>query len=158
FPQVASLVAGGRRLAETAPPGPQIKGSAVVDDRWQDRQLAGESRRAASGPTLPAEVHQASLGLRRDSPGEDSRCLHLPLTSTEPGGLLTLGALRIPHPEYPIKTPAGCRSSTSEAPGGQPDSAPGAGPAGMEQLRLAAGGGLAVPAVSQRGNVRVGEH
>lgn len=93
-----------------------------------------------SGLTLPAEVHRPSLGSRRDSPGVGLRCLQLPLTSTELGGLPALSAQRIPDPQFPTKTPAGRRSSCpvpSYAPGGQPDPTPRAGTASVDQLRWA---------------------
>lgn len=86
-----------------------------MDDASQHRQLAGESCRAASGLTLP-EVHHACLGSRRDSPIGGLRCLQLPLSSVEPGGLLALAAQRIPDPQFAIKTPAGRRSSRSLTP------------------------------------------
>ncbi len=95
---------------------------------------------SACGLTLPAEVHRASLGSRRDSPGAGLRCLQPPLTSTELGGLPVLAALRIPAPQFPTKTPAGRRSNRLvPAPGGQPDPTLRAGAASVAQLRWARG-------------------
>lgn len=142
-------------------PTPARWGSATVD-----------SAPRVAGLTLPAEVHHAFQGSRHDSPTGGLRCLQLPLSSAEPSGVLALTALRIPESLFPTETPAGRRSSTSEAPGGQPDpSTSAAGGACVEQLRWArcpddaraplrmgaAGGGLGVPDVIQRGNACAGE-
>lgn len=96
-----------------------------MDDALQDRQLTGESCRAAAGLTLPAEAHHAFQGSPRDSHTGGLRCLHLPLSSAEPGGLLALAARWVPDAQVPTKTPAGRRSSCPvTAPGGQSDPTP----------------------------------
>jgi hypothetical protein len=129
----------GRGSLPSPKPRRQVRrsrGSAVVDGGWQDRQLTGESSRAASGLTLSAEVHHAFQGSPRDSHTGGLHCLHLPLSSAEPGGLLALAARRVPDAQFPTKTPAGRRSSCPvTTPGGQPDPIPRAGSVSVAQLR-----------------------
>ncbi|MGH3845728.1 MAG: hypothetical protein ACRDS0_30520 [Pseudonocardiaceae bacterium] len=82
-------------------------------DHIPGRQITGEPRRA--GAVLPAAIHRAARGPRRDSPQRGLPCVRFPVSSAElvrdrvRAELPTSLALQVPAPRFPAKTPAGRR-------------------------------------------------